>query len=87
MDATDYLETEEVRGYMEQERERVLTNARLHPEKYRNASGDLDPEKLEAEVQRQQAALREELLQDLPDKYLSPEELREREERQANVNP
>ncbi len=43
MDATDYLETEEVRGYMEQERERVLTNARLHPEKYRNASGDLDP--------------------------------------------
>ena len=41
----------------------------------------LDPELIEQEIARQQAALTEELAQNLPDEYLSPEELREREER------
>ncbi len=81
-DATDYLNTEEARGYLERERMRVLEDAKLHPEKYQDANGNLDPAKVEAEIQRQQLAMRETLMYDLPDKYLSPEELSERQERQ-----
>ena len=55
-DATDYLNTEEARGYLERERMRVLEDAKLHPEKYQDANGNLDPAKVEAEIQRQQLA-------------------------------
>ena len=77
----DYLKTPEVEEMMYRERKQILADSRANPEKYQNRAGNLDPELIEQEIARQQAALTEELAQNLPDEYLSPEELREREER------
>ena len=80
----DYLKTPEVEEMMYRERKQVLDDSRANPEKYQGrllAGCGADPEAIEQEINRQQAALTEELAQNLPDEYLSPEELREREER------
>ena len=81
MDASDYLKTPEVKAQMDRIRAKVLNDSREHPEKYQGrlrAGCGADPEAIEQEINRQQMALREELMYDLPDLYLSPEEVRER---------
>ena len=79
MDASDYLKTPEVKAQMGRIRDEVLNDSREHPEKYYLGQGPtIDPRKVEQEVNRQQMAAREELMYDLPDLYLSPEEVRER---------
>ena len=76
LDATDYLNTREVKEMLYEVRKRVV-------EKMKSKH----PKEIEDEVQRQQQALKEELMSDLPDQYLSPQELKEREERQRLVGP
>ena len=81
MDATDYLKTPEAQAQLDLTLDRLRLDISTHPEKYQDSRGNPDPAKMEAERARRFLAVREELMYDLPDEYLSPEELREREER------
>ena len=84
-DAKDYIDSPEVQRMLANESERVRESIRENPEAYLDENGKLDPRKVEAEVQGQQLALRETLMYDLPDEYLSPEELKEREQRRKEI--
>ena len=81
MDATDYLKTPEVKAQMERIRAEVLNDSREHPEKYQGrlqAGCGADPEAIEREINMRQMADREELMHELPDLYMTDEEVRER---------
>ncbi len=84
-DAVDFLNQSEVKGMLGRQRELVLEDAKRRPEKYQGPDGKVDPMKIEQEVNLQQMSMREEMMYDLPDEYLSEGELREREDRRAEI--
>ena len=83
LDATDYLKTPDAQAAIDVTISKVMREARDHPEKYHDRKGWFDPHSVRQEINRQVKAAEEDLLADLPDAYLSPEELAEREQRLA----
>ena len=82
MDANDYLMTEEAKETLQTVRNQVMLDVSQNPSKYQE-NGQMNPWRVEQELNRQLSAAREELTSEtnLPDEYLSPEALREREAR------
>ena len=83
LDATDYLKTPDAQAAIDVSISKVMREAREHPEKYHDRKSCFDPNLVRQEINLQVRAEEEELLADLPDQYLSPEELAEREQRLA----
>lgn len=81
-DLTDYLETPEAQAILDRVHEQLQLDVYQNPEKYwHDMAGTLDPMKIERERQwRRQSAI-EEMAADLPDEYLSEEELADRKAR------
>ena len=70
-EATDYLNTSHPQKVLEWVRMKVVEGMGANP----------NPAKLQSAIQREQAAMREAMMLDLPDRYLSPEEMTDRQER------
>lgn len=74
-DATEFLSQQWVQD--------MLADTRVRTTRRMRKKGVVDPREIESEVLQQQAALKEELLSDLPDEYLDEDELTFRRERQS----
>ena len=79
MDSTDYLKAPEVRKMLAAARARVLWDADQDPERYRNSLGQWDPRLVKQEADRQVRTLKEDLMYQLPDQYLTEDEIADRE--------
>ena len=86
-DATDYLETPEVKEMIAQEKDRAWEYMAMNRKDFEdpNHPGVWDPQKMMGYINRQVSALKETLIYDLPDEYLPESELREREQRRREI--
>ena len=87
-DASDYLKTPEIQEMLSRVSDQVQLDVKQNPEKYRT-NGTLDPWKIEREINARKSTLIEDLTSEanLPDEYLSKEELRERRARSVEGIP